>query len=380
MQFNTDLHVAAKIETANTQWLDTLAQSGIAGRLVDLETSCSVANDAFWALLGLCPGAEDTQAALTAHLHPADLCKTLDLRAQAAARSQVSKAVDLRVRHAEGGWRSVRETRVVHARDAKGRPTRILMTYADITAQKAAEAALEQKKSQFVSDVSHELRTPVTALRSVLFLLGKTLDADCTAKQAKLLGMASENCEQLAGIVTDILRCADPVAACPSEEEALYSAQDLLQAAITAKLPQAQAKGLSIETDLACDGAAIFADAARFATALDAVLCNAVKFSPAGGSVQIRTRCIEGTLRIEIADQGAGIAADMHDAIFERFTQIWQSTLDKPDGTGAGLFIARALVTAMNGQIGVESTPGQGATFWMEFAAEMPAAALPQAA
>ncbi len=130
-------------------------------------------------------------------------------------------------------------------------------------------------------------------------------------------------------------------------------------------LAQARGLGFSIDVDDAVP-AWVIGDPVRTRQILSNYLSNALKFTEQG-RVAVRVRRLdERRLRVEVSDTGPGIAEAMHERLFQPFTQADESTTRRYGGTGLGLSICREAATLMGGDVGVDSQPGAGATFWAE--------------
>jgi signal transduction histidine kinase len=114
------------------------------------------------------------------------------------------------------------------------------------------------------------------------------------------------------------------------------------------------------------NGSAAIGDRDRIEQVLVNLIDNAVKYSPDGGEVVVRTVPAAASVRVEVADQGIGIPPAEQDAVFEKFYRGDPQHLAVPGGTGLGLYICRELVHRMGGTIGVRSRPGEGSTFWFD--------------
>jgi two-component system phosphate regulon sensor histidine kinase PhoR len=122
---------------------------------------------------------------------------------------------------------------------------------------------------------------------------------------------------------------------------------------------------VSVRADTNGDAAAV-GDRGRIEQVLVNLLDNAVKYSPDGGEVVVTTVEAASTVRVEVADQGMGIAPGEHHAVFEKFYRGDPQHRAVPSGTGLGLYVCRELVRRMGGTIGVRSEPGRGSTFWFD--------------
>jgi PAS domain S-box-containing protein len=243
-------------------------------------------------------------------------------------------------------------------------------TYSDVTedrrvrdelerARAAAEAGSEAK-SRFLATMSHELRTPLSA---VIGYAEALMDAPEPAQVAEFAGAVRQAGRQLLGLIDDILdvaRAGGPDAAlgrAPVDVAAL--AQALAEAAQT----EAAAAGvdLAVEAPPALPQARV--DERRLRRVLSALVGNAVKFTPSGGSVRLVLRAGgAGGLDIAVADTGIGMAPDDIPRAFEPFTQLDSSHARQFPGSGLGLHLARMLAEAMGATLTLDSSPGAGTT------------------
>jgi signal transduction histidine kinase len=130
--------------------------------------------------------------------------------------------------------------------------------------------------------------------------------------------------------------------------------------------PLADKKNLSLTLQIDDQIPAVFTDRGKLRQILFNYLSNAIKFTPEEGQVWMGVRRLDEThVRVSVRDTGPGIAPEHHDTIFEKFRQIDQSATREHHGTGLGLAIAKELAYLLGGEVGVESEPGHGATFWL---------------
>jgi CheY-like chemotaxis protein len=223
--------------------------------------------------------------------------------------------------------------------------------------------------------MSHEIRTPLNSVLGFAGLLAETEDGLSPAGRRKLELIAQAG-GSLATIVDDILDFSRLEAGrVELRPEAVDPAALLADAASIIAL-DAQSKGLalSVQADLP-DGFDYALDPARLRQVLLNLLNNAVKFTASGSvraSVRLETTYPGGPerLRFTVADTGIGIAPEVQGRLFQRFSQADGSISRAFGGAGLGLAISKTLVTRMGGEIGVASTPGQGAVFWFTTPAE----------
>ena len=233
-------------------------------------------------------------------------------------------------------------------------------------AERARSLAVQanETKSRFLAVVSHELRTPLNGVMGVLQLLD---DGGLGEAQRRHLATAAASSETLIALVDAILEYARLEASSETLETRDFHLDQLIDAAAELMRPQAFGKGLTF--DLACDASvhtSAHGDPVRLNRILLNLIGNAIKFTPSGGiavNAVAERHDDHILLRITVRDTGIGIAADMHERIFEDFVQADDSIARRFGGTGLGLAIARRLARLMRGELTVASTPGAGSTF-----------------
>jgi signal transduction histidine kinase len=224
-------------------------------------------------------------------------------------------------------------------------------------------------KDDFVASVSHELRTPLTSIRGYLELVLDGEAGDLTDEQRQFLSIVDRNADRLLRVVGDLLFVAQVDAGKIAIERAPMDVDELVHQSVEAARPAASEQG--VELDLEVDGLGpLNADRARLAQVIDNLVSNAVKFTPSGGRVEVRS-AREGDLAVlEVTDTGIGISADDQDRLFQRFFRADEATQRAIQGTGLGLAIVQAIVEAHDGAISVASSPGAGTTFRVELPLE----------
>jgi len=224
---------------------------------------------------------------------------------------------------------------------------------------------LDRLKDEFLSLVSHELRTPLTSIRGYLDLVLDEEAGELNPEQRRFLKAVERNSGRLLRLVGDLLFVAQADAGRLTLERAKVDVAALAADCVEAARPVADQR--SIELHLAAVPVpALVGDRGRLAQVLDNLVSNALKFTPEGGRVEVRTSVTDDYVRIEVEDSGIGIPAEEQPRLFERFFRAASATEQAIPGTGLGLAIVKAIVEAHAGRIEVVSAPGKGTTFLVE--------------
>ncbi|HEX3806100.1 MAG TPA: HAMP domain-containing sensor histidine kinase [Gaiellaceae bacterium] len=221
---------------------------------------------------------------------------------------------------------------------------------------------LDRLKDEFVSSVSHELRTPLTSISGYVELLKED---EASEERRAYLEIVDRNAERLLGLVSDLLfsaRLQDGQLELQRDE---VDVRRIVEHAAESARPRADAAkiGLSVE---ASDVPTILGEPDRLAQLLDNLVSNAIKFTPAGGEVNVRLGARDGLVHIEVSDTGIGIPESERERLFQRFFRSQTALERQIQGTGLGLYISKAIVQAHGGRIGVQSGETEGTTFVVE--------------
>jgi two-component system phosphate regulon sensor histidine kinase PhoR len=222
---------------------------------------------------------------------------------------------------------------------------------------------LETVRRDFVANVSHELRTPVAVIRAnAETLLAGAKDDPVMAP--KLIEGLHRNAERLARILADLLDLSRLDAGQYRLELAPVPVRAVTEQSLTAVEPQAQKRGVELHVEVP-SAISVKADPKALDQILVNLLDNGVKYTRSEGHVWVAAREIGDAVRIEVRDDGPGIADKHRERVFERFYRADPSRSREAGGTGLGLSIVKHLVESMGGEVGVEPNAPRGSIFWL---------------
>ncbi|MCC5637533.1 response regulator [Nostoc sp. CHAB 5844] len=222
---------------------------------------------------------------------------------------------------------------------------------------------IERMKDEFVSVVSHELRTPLTSIHGSLGMLSSGLLPADSAQGKRLLQIATDSTDRLVRLINDILDIERIESGKVKMAREICNLADLIQSTVNVIQPLANKQGVTLA--ISSLSVRLLADPDRIVQTLTNLLSNAIKFSATGQTVWLETQPQENQVLLAVKDTGRGIPEDKLESIFERFQQVDSSDSRNHDGTGLGLAICKSIIQQHGGHIWVESTLGEGSTFYL---------------
>jgi len=297
-------------------------------------------------------------------VHPDDL-EAIKSEWQLSTSLQRSAEVRVRLRrHSDGAYRWFL-MRGVPQRDEAGELTGWIVAATDIDKEHQALEEAEdasRMKEEFLATVSHELRNPLNAIVGWIHLLRSgNLD---TAKSSKALETIERNVHLQTALIDDILDVSRIIRGKINLTFRTVRMGAVIDAALAAVRPTADAKGVALEYEQAAEADEISGDADRLQQIVWNLLSNAIKFTPRDGLVVVRTEQHEDELTLTVRDTGRGISPDFLPHVFDRFSQAESGSTRAHGGLGLGLAIVRHLVELHAGAVEATSAGlGQGATF-----------------
>ena len=244
-----------------------------------------------------------------------------------------------------------------------------ILVFHDITGIKR----LETMRSDFVANVSHELRTPLTAIRGYVETL-LHMPPDNLDDRQQFLSIVERNAERLSRLTEDLLTLSDLESGNVQMVLRDINVQQLLQRVLEVFSAQAAKKQVKLTQTVAAGVPAILGDADRLQQLLINLVDNAIKYTPAGGTVSLTASRIENQVEIAVTDSGAGIPEKDLPRLTERFYRVDKARSRDLGGTGLGLAIVKHIVQAHKGELQIDSVLNQGTTVRVRLPSAQPIA------
>ena len=278
------------------------------------------------------------------------------------------------------GSRLIVSMSVTAVRNDDGRPLSYLSVVRDVTDRRAAEQALvfaldkeretnqrmlelDRAKGEFVSAVSHELRTPLTSIVGYTELLADDVSENLTDEQHQLVERIERNGGRLLHLVEDLLTLARMEDGNLVLTRVTTDLRDAVRLGADEVSHAARKKGLALSVEVPPEPVLLQGDPAYLERLVLNLVSNAVKFTDAGGAVDVGLTVGGDVAELRVEDTGMGIPLEEHTRLFHRFFRSSLATEHAIPGTGLGLHIVRSIAEAHNGRVDFESTPGVGTTF-----------------
>ncbi len=220
----------------------------------------------------------------------------------------------------------------------------------------------DELKRELVATVSHDLKQPLSVMSGSLELLQMSHQLD--ARGDDLASMIGLSIDHMRHLIDDVLDLAKIESGMELDMQPVPVAQ-LIDECLKRVLPLAQIKAMQIETDVAANLPPLAGDRKRLMQIFSNIIGNAVKYTPPSGHVRISVEDTDCNLRFIVKDNGLGISPEDQAHIFDRFYRVRRAETEGIEGTGLGLAIVKKLIDVHNGQIGLESSLGEGTTFYV---------------
>ena len=241
----------------------------------------------------------------------------------------------------------------------------VLALYAELDNQAEELRQASDLKSRFLSYMSHEFRTPLGSILSITGLLTDELDGPLSAEQHKQVAFVSTAARELSDMVDDLLDLAKIEAGRISISPAWFDMFDLFAALRGMFRPIVDASAVDLIFEEPVGLPRLYTDDKKLAQILRNFISNSLKFTTRG-EVRVSAR-LEGDahVRFAVSDTGIGIAPELHGALFEDFSQVDSPLQKRLRGTGLGLSLCKRFAALLGGEVGLESKPGAGSTFFV---------------
>jgi signal transduction histidine kinase len=241
----------------------------------------------------------------------------------------------------------------------------VLALYAELDIQAEELRQASDLKSRFLSYMSHEFRTPLGSILSINSLLADELDGPLSPEQHKQVAFVSTAARELSDMVDDLLDLAKIEAGRITISPAWFDMFDLFSALRGMFRPIVDASAVDLIFEEPVGLPRLYTDDKKLAQILRNFISNSLKFTTRG-EVRVSAR-LQGIdhVRFAVSDTGIGIAAELHGALFEDFSQVDSPLQKRLRGTGLGLSLCKRFAALLGGEVGVESTPGVGSTFFV---------------
>ena len=227
----------------------------------------------------------------------------------------------------------------------------------------------DASRRELMANISHDLRTPMASLQGYLETLQIKEDDLSSAERRHYLELAAKHSRHLSRLTDELFQLARLDQPDPSLEAEPFSVAELAQDVAQKFRLEIERKGLSLKTDIPVDAPFVSGDIGLIERVFDNLLDNAIKYTPAGGTLSLSLRPKNGVVETTVTDTGCGIPFTEQQRIFDRFYRVRQRSAPSAEGTGLGLAIAKRILELHGSPLKVSSEPGAGATFTFQLPA-----------
>jgi two-component system phosphate regulon sensor histidine kinase PhoR len=227
----------------------------------------------------------------------------------------------------------------------------------------------EKSRDAFLSHVSHELRTPLTNIRAYAETLTEDFFDDEQTRR-ECYNVITQETSRLSRLIEDVLNVSKIEAGSNRAERSPLRIDQSLRQAVQDIQATFDAKSVDLRLSIPSKAPVVLADRHRLHQVWINLLGNAVKYTPSGGSVDVRLERADSRVRVEVADTGIGIPADEMERVFDKFYRVRSNDVEQIEGTGLGLYITRDIVRDLDGDVTVTSEQGKGTVFTVELPIE----------
>lgn len=309
--------------------------------------------------------------------HPDDMARAMPRFEHLAQAPGIVETEVVRFKHKEGHWIYLEGT-VINATDDP-RVGALVNNFREVTGRLEAEKELRRAKNaaeeaqrmqqHFLTNLSHEFKTPLTLIRGPLVDLAEGRVALTSA--ASVIGRVLRNVDRLDGLMSELMDLVKLDAGTFGLKINQHDLVEFVRRELDSFAPVVAEKSIRLDYE-APEGLVVFFDAPKLEKVVTNLVANAMRYSPVEGRVLVKIVTLEessdasGRVRVSVRDEGPGLDESTRLRVFERFFQADTSMAREHEGMGIGLALAREMVEMHGGQVGVESEPGKGSTFWFE--------------
>lgn len=228
------------------------------------------------------------------------------------------------------------------------------------------EVEADNLKSAFITSISHELRTPLTVIKAYTNLMQTKANGHMDDNQKQFIKFINKGSEELEHHIDQLIRISEIEAGTINMNKKAVNMQSLVDSAVTRWHDRFAQKEIGLEVSVPDDDLWVHADAEHLTRAIENLLSNALTYTPEGGHVELALGHQNGTVRLDVLDNGIGIAVADHPHLFNRFFRANNNVNFAARGVGLGLYITRTVVELHGGRVSVDSELGVGSTFSIE--------------